>query len=65
MSSAEKEARLMRHSFNEQALRVADLLFAVDRAIDVLDGKTGLMAPFDANLEARRMLDAVRKGHWK
>jgi len=65
MSSAEKEARLMRHRFNEQALRVADLLFAVDRAIDVLDGKTGLMAPFDANLEARRMLDAARRGQAK
>jgi hypothetical protein len=61
MSQAEKEARLMRHRFNEQSIRVADLLTAIDRSIDVLDGKTGLMAPFDANLEARRMLNAARK----
>jgi hypothetical protein len=48
-------------SVYSEALRVADLLTAIDRAIDVLDGKTGLMPPFDANLEAQRMLNAARK----
>ena len=63
MSAAEKEARIAHAKWQAQCLKTSALLDAIDIAIDVLDGKSTLVAVdlFGCNTAARNVLEGARK----